>query len=127
MVNSNQRKFQRVAYYEQAHVIIGDHLYESCQIRNLSLSGMFVAGNFNNKISDNIQISFVRNKKNQKIFLKVLGEITWVNNEGIGIKFHSMNFDCYLTLVEELIINAENPVDVLKEIPGMSPFEITSD
>ena len=86
---------------------------------------MFITGNFKNIIPDTIQISFVRNNNTKRIYFEALGEIARVSDEGIGIKFHSMEFNCSLTLVEELVIAAENPVTVLKEIPEMSPFEIT--
>ena len=127
MDSSVRRKFHRVVYTDKANVIVGDQLYPGCTIKNLSLSGMFLTGDFKDKLPKTIRISFVRGKKNNTIFLEAQGDVAWANDDGVGIRFHSMSFDCYLALVEELVLNAEEPDIVLKEIPEQSPFEISDD
>ena len=65
---------------------------------------MFIAGKFDKKPSSTIYISFVRNTHRKMKYLEAVGVIAWGDEEGIGIKFHSMDFDCYLTLVEPWFI-----------------------
>jgi len=99
-----------------------------CQIENLSLTGMFVSGDFNKQHGESCFISFVLDGNLQNIeYLKVSGQIAWLNKEGIGIKFTSSDFDSYMSLVTTLINNVKQPAVILGEIPKDYPFDILNE
>lgn len=119
----NRRKFHRISFDGKANVEIGDEVYECCQVKNLSLSGMYVAGNIKYKQGENCLISFVRDGNPQKVYLQASGKIIWGNDKGFGLQFTSMNADHYQVLVTVLINNAEMPATILSQIPQKSPYE----
>ena len=128
MENRNQRQFNRINYEKEAVVEFADEEYKGCKIKNLSLSGIFIAGNFKPSQNKKCYISFVRDIGELNIsFIEVLGEVVRENSDGIGIKITSMHFDHYRRLVTELINNAEEPMIILSEIPKSCPYTITDE
>jgi len=122
----NRRKFHRINFDAQVRLdCVGDQ-HNHCQIKNLSLTGMFVTGDFQQQQSKDCLISISHKTKSDKITLAASGTVVWGNDEGIGLKFTSMTHASYMLLVSTLINNAEQPSIVLHEFPKNSPFEITS-
>ena len=115
-------------YNKKAIVEFGNESYAGCQIKNLSLTGMFIEGNFKPSRNKKCYINFVRdNNKLDVSFIEVLGEVVRENSEGLGIKITTMKFDHYMRLITELINIAENPVHILSEIPKWCPYEISEE
>jgi len=128
MKHHNRRNFHRIKYDGKANVKFVNCVKNYCQIENLSLTGMFVSGDFNKQHDESCFISFVLNGNLQNIeYLKVSGQIAWLSKEGIGIKFTSSDFDSYMSLVTTLINNAKQPAVILGEIPKDCPFEILNE
>lgn len=109
----NQRDFCCINLDRFFNIEFEDKSYDCCQIVNLSLSGMSVAGNFNKEQTENCLVSFVREKK---------AEVVRRNEEGVGVKFTSMDFDHYQVLLTALINNAELPAVILSQIPKKCPY-----
>lgn len=122
----NRRKFHRIKFNGQVSVEIGDESYDCCHVRNLSLTGMYVAGDFKHDKAGGCLINFVRDENPEKIYLRAAGEVVWGNEEGIGLKFTAMKMDHYQLFVTTLINNAELPVVVLGQLPPECPFDILS-
>jgi len=122
----NRRKFHRINFAGQVNLEFGDEQYECCQIKNLSLTGMYVSGNFKQKQAENCHISFVRDGNTERKYLQASGKVVWGNEGGVGVQFTSMKLDHYQSLKTLLINNAEQPVIILSQLPNKCPFEISN-
>jgi len=120
----NRREFHRINYYKQVSLIIVGNKYDNCQSKNLSLTGMFVTGDFPQQLAGNCLLSISQETKKEKTHLWTSGKVVWCNEEGIGLKFTSMILPNYMSLVSTLINNAKQPSIILKEFPKICPFEI---
>jgi hypothetical protein len=127
MKHHNRRKFHRIKYDSKANVTFINDDMHYCQIKNLSLTGMFVQGNFQQQHAENCSINIFDKTKSKKINLRASAEVIWENDKGIAFKFTSMTFDSYMLLVSTLINNAEQPAIILHEFPKSCPYEITND
>jgi len=124
--SKNRRKFHRINIDGQVNLDFIDDVYKDCLIKNLSLTGMFVIGNFQQRYAENCSINIFHKTKSNNINLQASAEVVWGDDEGIAFKFTSMTFDSYMMLVSTLINNAEQPAIILREFPKNCPYEIMS-
>ena len=122
----NRRKFHRINFDGQVNLDFMGDRHDHCQIKNLSLSGMFVTGDFPQQQTENCFINISLKAKSEEIHLQASAKVAWGNIEGVGLQFTSMKFDSYMSLLSTLINNAEQPSIILHQFPKNSPFEITS-
>ncbi len=121
----NQKKFHRVNFDGMVSLKFNDDSYDCCQVKDLSLTGMFVKGNFQQQVGDCL-INLFHKEKCGNNSLQASGEIVWSNDEGVALKFTTMSFENYILLQTTLINKAEQPATILRELPKDSPFEISS-
>ena len=122
----NRRKFHRISFDGQANLDFITNSYDRCQIRNISLTGMFVEGRFQQKQVQYCRIALFHKEKSENNCLRASGKVVWSNEEGVGLQFTAMSFENYMLLLTTLINKAEQPAIILKEFPKDCPFEITS-
>lgn len=120
----NQRKFHRIDFEGQANLDFIDGISDCCQVKNLSLTGMYVTGNFLKHKQRNCFIKIFHKEKSGYNSLQVYGEIVWRNDTGAGVRFTSMALEHYILLQTTLITNAEEPAVILREFPHSYPFEV---
>lgn len=120
----NQRKFHRIDFDGQANLKFIDGFSNCCQVKNLSLTGMYVTGNFLEYQQRNCVIKIFHREKSGNNSLQVYGEIVWSNDAGAGVRFTSMALEHYILLQTTLITNAEEPATILREFPHSYPFEV---
>ena len=123
----NRRKFHRINFDGQVNLDFMGGQQDDCQIKNLSLTGMFVNGNFQQQHAENCSVNIVDKTKSNKTNLRASAEVVWWSNKGIAFKFTSMTLDSYMLLVSTLINNAEQPAILLHEFPKSCPYEIIND
>ena len=122
----NRRKFHRINFDGQASLDFINGSYECCQIKNLSLTGMFVAGEFQRQHLENCRIVVFHKEKSGNNCLRASGKVVWCNDEGVGLEFTTMSFENYMLLLTTLVDKAEQPAVILREFPKNCPFEISS-
>lgn len=122
----NRRKFQRISFDGQASLDFMKGSYECCQIQNLSLTGLFVTGTFLRQNKKHCFLRIFHNDKTENNSLLATAKVVWSNNEGVGLEFTNMTLENYELLQETLSKNTEQPENILREIPHIYPFEITS-
>jgi len=121
----NRRKFHRINFDERVAFEFGEERYDGGRIKNLSLGGMFVLGSYPQQLSEK-QLDLFVTAKTGKTHLHASAKVVWGNDEGIGLKFTSMDQDSYMSLMATLINNAEQPAIILNQIPKRFPFEAIS-
>ena len=121
----NRRKFHRINYDGQVNLEFCGEKYDHRQIKNLCLTGIFVNGNFSQQHNENCLVKFIDERERREIQLRTEAEVVWTNDVGVALKFTSMTFTSYKLLQKTLLVEAEEPLALLKEFPIISPFEIT--
>ena len=121
----NRRKFHRINLDGQVSLDFMDDKYDNGQIKNLSLTGMFVSGNFPQQQMEDCLINYSHKTKHNKINLHASAKVVRNNDEGIAFEFISMKLVSYMSLVTTLIHEADDPATILQELPENYPFEIT--
>jgi len=124
MKSENRRNFHRVNLDERVDLGFIEDNYNGCQIKNLSLGGMFVLGSFSQTQMENRQIDIFIKTKSERTRLHASATVVWGNEEGVGLKFTSMTKDNYMSLLTTLINNAERPAIIQYEFLKSCPFEI---
>jgi hypothetical protein len=125
MKQDNRRKFHRIDFDGKVSLNFTDDSFECCQIKNLSLTGMFVQGKFWEQEEEDCNIRIFHKEKSANNCLRASGKVVWSNDEGAGLQFTAMTFENYMLLLTTLINKADRPAIILREFPKNSPFEIT--
>jgi len=124
MYHDNRRKFHRIDFEGMANLDFLNCRYECCPIKNLSLTGMYVEGNFKLQRIKNCYIKLFHNDKSGNNSLEIHGEVVWCNDKGAGFRFINMTLENYELLHEILTRNAEYPVIIINQIPKEFPYEV---
>ena len=122
----NRRKFQRIDFDGKVDLKFVNYSYDCCQVKNLSLTGMFIEGNFLGRKARNCNVQIFHEDNNGNNSLRASAKVVWKNNEGIALEFTTMTFENYLLLQTTLINKAEEPEIILRELPKNYPFFIQS-
>ena len=126
MKNDNRRKFQRIDFDGNVELKFVNYSYDSCPVKNISLTGLFIEGNFQKRKAINCHVQIFHKDKNGNNSLRALAKVVWKNNEGIGLKFTAMTFENYLLLQTTLINKAKESEPILREIPKNCPYLISN-
>ena len=121
----NRRKHHRINFEGMVDLQFDDYSYDCRQVKNLSLTGMFVKGNFHHQKMKDCQVKIFQKDKEGDNCLKACGRIVWGSDEGIGLEFTSMTFENYMLLMTTLRNEAEHPEDILRNFPEKFPFKVS--
>ena len=122
----NRRKFHRINFDGKVNLKFVDESSYCCQIQNLSLTGMFVTGNFKQLEAKHCIVELFNKETTGNKYLQASCKVIWSSDEEVRLKFTGMTFEDYMLLVATLINNANQPAIILREFPKDCPFEITS-
>jgi len=124
MTTQNKRQFTRIHFTRKVRLQFDGTDYEFCQIKDLSLTGMFVFGSFKQKVGDTFIVNLCQTGASTKLAMNATAKVVWINDYGLAIQFKSMAFDSYMFLQTTLLYEAENPLFIGLELPEKRPFEI---
>lgn len=124
----NHRKFSRIHFDRLVKLDISHDRYYS-KVKNLSLTGVFITGNFQKYDGKYCLANFYQTEKstNLKLSLRASAKVVRKNDKGIAIEFVSMSLESYMFLQSTLIDDAEEPLVIRQELPENYPFKITND
>ena len=122
--SANRRKYHRIEFDGVACLKINEHDYDCSLIVDLSLTGMFVKGNFQKHIMENCIVRIFSNKNTDQDSVIATGEVVRVNNDGMALQFTEMTLENYTLLKSTLAENAEDSLVIMSEFPDAPPFEI---
>jgi hypothetical protein len=123
-----KRHYERIDFERQAQVDFFTEVYDHCQVKNISLSGMFVAGKFTPNVESKCYVKLVQKGKNVYLTLEALAKVVHHENDGVGLKFISMSYESLLSL-EMILLYQERKESAGAEmkIPDKLPFEVNDD
>jgi PilZ domain len=119
------RKFTRIHFDRQVRLIFTSDSYDCCRIKDLSMSGMFVYGAFQEQIGEQCHINLIQRGSSTTLTFQASGKVARKNDKGVAIEFVTMSFDSYMFLQTTLIYEVEDPLSIGHEFPENSPFQIT--
>lgn len=122
----NRRKNHRIQFDGMVSLEFYRNQYELLPVKDLSLTGMFVKGQINQRQLENCRIRIYHPDSSGNNCLRALGEVIWGNEEGVGLRFTQMAFEDYILLQTTLITQAVQPEVILREIPRECPFEVVN-
>jgi hypothetical protein len=124
MTVENKRRFSRIDFSQQANIKFRGTNYENCMIKDLSLTGMFVFGQFPQEADDKCLIKYSQTSATSHFYFKAAARVVRKNDEGIGIVFTSMPPNSYMLLETTLLYESQDPLSIGLQLPDNCPFEI---
>ena len=115
--NSRQdhRSYCRVDFNRTASLIIGEKKYRNKQIRDLSLIGLFLLGEFEAAPGDPCTVEILEKGPTSSLTLTISATVARVEEDGIGIKFEKMPHDTYMFLQTMILYATPDPLAVAEE------------
>lgn len=118
------RQYSRVNFHRKVNIDFHGSNYNEAQIRDLSLTGMFIFGVFQQKVGDYCLLNLVQTGATSDLSIHASAKVVRKDDEGIAIVFCAMSFDSYMFLQMSLLYEAEEPLVIGLELPEHCPFEI---
>ena len=124
MPETLKRSFSRIEFHRHVTLEFASTNYENCEIKDLSLTGMFVLGSFSQHGGEKCVVHYCQKGKATDVCLQAMAEVVRVTEEGLAIEFTEMTFDSYMYLEVVLLYEARQPLVIGLELPDDSPFSI---
>lgn len=120
-----RRKYIRVHFDRHVNLEFISDSYDHCPIKNLSLAGMFIMGNFQQQEGTYCLVNLIQKGISTDLSLRASAKVVRKDDEGVAIEFTSMPFESYLILQITLLSENENNVIIEKLLTDECPFEVT--
>ena len=123
-----KRHHERIHFERRVQIDFFTEVYDQCQVKNISLSGMFVTGKFTHNVEDMCYVNLVQKGRNVYLKLEALAKVVRQEDEGIALHFTSMSFESLLSLEMILLYQLrEKTADTEMKLPKDLPFEINEE
>ena len=119
------RKFNRIKISDYVELNFLSGSYDSCQLKDVSLTGMFIKGNFKQNVGEKCLVKVFQKEDSSRLKLLAAANVVRKNDEGTAIKFTFMSFNNYTLLQTTLLYEAEEPLQIGLELPEECPFGIS--
>ncbi|MCI5221135.1 MAG: hypothetical protein D3924_00270 [Candidatus Electrothrix sp. AR4] len=126
MENKNRRRFTRIYFQWAVHLDFGLIEYKR-YVANVSLSGFYVDGSFDQSIGDLCIIQLKQSGLYTNVVIRAVGSISRSTDNGIALEFHSMKLDSFFFLQASLLCKAVNPSILGNEFLDNEIFNIDGD
>ncbi len=124
MAHPTPRRFTRVNFRQPIRLDFGKRRYKDNIVRDISLSGVYIAGHFEEKEGDTCIIELSQSGVDMPVDLQATGSVVRVDEGGIAIEFISMDHDSLLSLQTILLYEAEDPTLLGSEFVKNISFEV---
>ena len=123
-----KRRYFRIHFKRQVQLDFLTEVYDNCQVRDLSLGGMFVNGNFPHKVDDKCYVNITQTSKTTYLTFKALAKIVRQDDDGIALIFISMSFESLVLLELTLLYEPREETSGAEiNLPTDLPFEISDE
>jgi hypothetical protein len=124
MSHLQKRKFSRIQFERKVFLDFFTERHDHCRIKNLSLTGMCIAGSFRQNIGEYCLINLEQKGVTSDLSLRALGKVVRKDNSEIALEFTSMTFESYMYLQVTLLYEADEPMIIGLELPENCPFKL---
>ena len=120
-----RRKSARIHLDRHVNLMFTRDSYDHRQTKNLSLTGMFATGNFQQQVGELCLLNLDQTEMPSDLSLHASAEVVRNNDEGVAVKFTSMPFHSFMFLQITLLNETEYPFNINQILPDTYPFEVT--
>jgi len=125
MSEQEKRRFVRIHFERQVQVDFFSEIYDQGEVKNISLGGVYISGQFPHQVGDKCHVTVVQRGNKTYLTLKALAVVVRSDDEGIGLQFTSMSFESLLSLEMILIFEArEKSPNIDMKLPEELPFDV---
>ncbi len=114
-VEKNKRSFTRVIFHRTAKLVLYGTVFEEQQIRDLSILGLFLEGEFDAEVDDLCTLELHETGRHSSLILTFSAKIARVEQDGLALEFLEMEPDSYMFLQTMILYSTENPLGVAEE------------
>ena len=127
MVDSDSRRFTRVNFRQPVQLDFGDGKYHQAVSKNISLAGLYIIGDFQQKLGDICIIELSQGGPDALVELRAKCSVVRIKDDGIALEFLSMNQESMLFLQTTLLYRAEDPILFGSEFIKNISFKLEED
>jgi c-di-GMP-binding flagellar brake protein YcgR len=109
------RKFSRVSFKVDATIKTAKRQFHG-DVKDLSMGGMFMLTNERLQQGDPVDISIILTAASPVICVNVSGEVSRIDENGVGFTFKKMDLDSYTHLKNIVAFNIDDAEKVREEI-----------
>lgn len=121
--NNSGRKHTRVPFSRMVGINFNDY-QRNYPIEDLSLAGLFVAGQFNQQPGTPCTVTLTERWSEELFSMNFAGIVTRHEVDGIAIEFAEMTHEAYELLQTILLYSCEDPLEFGEEFANDCPFTI---
>ena len=126
MEGKNRRRFSRVNIQWAVRLDFGGMEYKRF-VNNISLSGLYIKGEFRQMIGDICVISLRLSSLFSEEPVHAVGCITRISEHGVAVEFLSMKLDSFFFLQTIIFSKAVDPALLGREFIANNIFELEND
>ncbi len=111
-----KRRFARVLFERTVRFTLNGVVYRDMKIRNLSIGGLFVPGDFPGVAAgDRCQLELHETGRHSCLILRFGARVVRTERDGIGLRFTEMTEDAYRFLQTMVLYYTDDPYGVARE------------
>jgi hypothetical protein len=109
------RKYSRVNFRVVATVMADGHRFSS-EVKNLSMSGMFMVTGEQLQRGEAVEITIVLSEASPGIHVSVTGKVSRIAENGIGFTFEKIDLDSFTHLKNIVAYNLGDANKIMEEV-----------
>lgn len=125
MLKKHGRKHERIDLFSVAGITFAGHRRHIYQTQNISLTGMFITGQFEHPLGTSCSITLTERWSGQVFVMNFNGKVARHDQEGFAIQFTEMALKPYALLQTVLLYGSSNPLLLGEEFAKGYPFAIS--
>ena len=121
-MSDDKRRFTRVPFKTKAQLTVEDKTFTADELYNLSVGGCFLPVAVSVNVGTSVSLSIALSDTDTNVYVRVEGEITRSESNGVAVKFTQIEPDCLFHLQNIIRYNAEDTEAINEEItkhPGL--------
>ena len=113
--SNNAREFSRIGIPMTATLSVDGERTESCEVVNISLSGIELCTEHNRSLGDHSQVEVQFGYPGNELSIQAEGKIVRITSDGLALNFESIGLESYEHLKNLITYNSGNAGQVEKE------------
>lgn len=128
MQGLEKRRYVRIPITRHVQLFFSSRRYDDCQLRNISLGGLYINGKFDQKVDEECVVNLTQTTQSTSLTFKADARVVRQDDGGVALEFTSMSFKSLLSLEMILLYEPREDGEENKiELPEDLPFKVTEE
>lgn len=128
MQGLEKRRYVRIPITRHVQLFFSSRRYDDCQLRNISLGGLYINGKFDQKVDEECVVNLTQTTQSTSLTFKADARVVRQDDGGVALEFTSMSFKSLLSLEMILLYEPREDAEENKiELPEDLPFKVTEE